>query len=195
MNKNNKNDVIIFHDDNFSLEVNISPEEDTVWLTQKQIAELFEKDRKTITRHIKNIYTDDELMQDQVCSFFEHTASDGKKYKVQYYNLDMIISIGYRVKSKRGIVFRKWATSILKEYSIKGFSLNPHKINQQEQIKIYKLLGRITEQVETNEILDILENYALGLQLLDDYDHQRIQKPDGTTAIYQLTYEEAIKLV
>ena len=85
-------------------------------LTQKQMAELFDKDRRTITRHIQNIYRDGELEENSVCSFFEHTAEDGKNYKVQYYNLDMIISVGYRVNSKRGIMFRKWATAILKEY-------------------------------------------------------------------------------
>ena len=87
-----------------------------MWLTQKQMAELFDKDRRTITRHIQNIYKDGELEENSVCSFFEHTAEDGKNYKVQYYNLDMIISVGYRVNSKRGIMFRKWATAILKEY-------------------------------------------------------------------------------
>ena len=99
-------------------------QDETVWLTQKQMAELFEKDRKTITRHIQNIYKDEELNENSVCSFFKHTAEDGKTYNVQYYNLDMIISIGYRVNSKRGIAFRKWATNILKEYMLKGYAIN-----------------------------------------------------------------------
>ena len=114
MPNNNKNEIIIFENQNVKLEVNLKDE--TVWLTQKQMAELFDKDRRTITRHIQNIYKDEELEENSVCSFFEHTAEDGKNYKVQYYNLDMIISVGYRVNSKRGIMFRKWATAILKEY-------------------------------------------------------------------------------
>ena len=105
--KENKNEIILFENQNVKLEVNVK--EETVWLTQKQMAELFEKDRRTITRHIQNIYKDGELEENSVCSFFEHTAGDGKTYTVQYYNLDMIISIGYRVNSKRGIAFRKWA--------------------------------------------------------------------------------------
>ena len=109
-----KNEIILFENQGVKLEVNLKDE--TVWLTQKQMAELFDKDRRTITRHIQNIYRDGELEENSVCSFFEHTAEDGKNYKVQYYNLDMIISVGYRVNSKRGIMFRKWTTAILKEY-------------------------------------------------------------------------------
>lgn len=109
-----KNEIILFENQGVKLEVNLKDE--TVQLTQKQMAELFDKDRRTITRHIQNIYRDGELEENSVCSFFEHTAEDGKNYKVQYYNLDMIISVGYRVNSKRGIMFRKWATAILKEY-------------------------------------------------------------------------------
>ena len=89
--------------------------DETVWLTQAQMADLFDKDRKTITRHIQNIYLDGELEENAVCSLFEHTANDGKVYNVKYYNLDMIISVGYRVKSKNGVIFRKWATNVLKE--------------------------------------------------------------------------------
>ena len=134
MNNNNeikmidKNyELIKFEDGDFSLDVNVSPTEDTVWLTQAQIAELYERDRKTITRHIQNIFKDFELEENSVCSFFEHTASDGKKYHVQYYNLDMILSIGYRVKSKRGIMFRRWANSILKQYLLKGHVINEYR--------------------------------------------------------------------
>ena len=122
---NDKNyDLIKFEDGDFSLDVNVSPSEDTVWLTQAQIAELYEKDRKTITRHIQNIFKEYELEKESVCSFFEHTANDGKTYNVQYYNLEMILSIGYRVKSKRGIMFRRWANSILKQYLLSGHVIN-----------------------------------------------------------------------
>lgn len=123
----------------------------TVWLTQKQMSELFEKDRKTVTRHIKNIYIDTELNEKEVCSFFEHTAQDGKKYKVQYYNLDMIIAIGYRVKSKRGIKFRKWATKILKEYMLKGYVMN-QKILEKDIIKVINEVLKYSD--EKFEIID-----------------------------------------
>ena len=118
-------ETIIFEEDNLSLKVNLQDE--TVWLSQQQMAELFRKDRKTITRHIQNIYQDGELEEKSVCSYFEHTGKDNKKYKVQFYNLDMIISVGYRVKSKRGIVFRKWATKVLKDHLIKGYTINQKK--------------------------------------------------------------------
>lgn len=100
-----KNEIILFEDQNVRLEVNLKDK--TVWLTQEQMAKLFDKDRKTITRHIQNIYKNGELEEKSVCSFFERTAKDGKKYNTQFYNLDMIISVGYRVKSKNGIIFRK----------------------------------------------------------------------------------------
>ena len=129
MKMNDKNyELIKFKDGDFSLDVNVSPNEDTVWLTQAQIAELYEKDRKTITRHIQNIFKEYELEKESVCSFFEHTANDGKTYNVQYYNLEMILSIGYRVKSKRGILFRRWANSILKQYLLNGHVINRSKI-------------------------------------------------------------------
>ncbi len=123
-NQKNIYELIKFEDGEFSLDVNVSPNEDTVWLTQAEIALLFQKDRKTITTHIRNILTSYELDVNSVCSFFKHTASDGKTYNVKYYNLDMIISVGYRVNSKRGILFRKWATSILKQYMLNGYSIN-----------------------------------------------------------------------
>ncbi|MDE6655621.1 MAG: virulence RhuM family protein, partial [Anaeroplasmataceae bacterium] len=120
LNNENKYDLIKFEDGEFSLDVNVSPLEDTVWLTQAQMAFLFQKDRKTITSHIKNIFIANELSEKAVCSFFKHTASDGKTYNVKYYNLDMVLAVGYRVNSKRGILFRKWATSILKRYMLNG---------------------------------------------------------------------------
>lgn len=122
-----KYDLIKFIDGNFSLDVNVSPNEDTVWLTQSDIALLFGKDRKTINRHIQNILKELELDEKSVCSKKEHTAKDGKVYTVRIYNLDMIIAIGYRVKSYRAISFRRWATSILKQYLLKGHVINEER--------------------------------------------------------------------
>ena len=122
-----KYDLIKFIDGNFSLDVNVSPNEDTVWLTQSDIALLFVKDRKTINRHIQNILKELELDEKSVCSKKEHTAKDGKVYTVRIYNLDMIIAIGYRVKSYRAISFRRWATSILKQYLLKGHVINEER--------------------------------------------------------------------
>ena len=160
------------------LEVNLKDE--TVWLTQKQMAELFGKDRRTITRHIQNIYKDEELDENSVCSFFEHTAEDGKKYTVQYYNLDMIISVGYRVNSKRGILFRKWSTKVLKDYMLKGYAVNQKRLEYLEKtIKLIDIANRIDERLENNdakEILKVIGDYSKALNLLDEYDHRTLKK-------------------
>ena len=192
-----KNEIILFENQNVKLEVNIKDE--TVWLTQKQMAELFGKDRKTITSHIKNIYRDNELNKNEVCSFFEHTASDGKKYKTQYYNLDMIISVGYRVNSKQGIIFRKWATGVLKEYLINGYAVNKKRLKYLEKtVKLIDIASRIDTELkgsESREIIKVISEYSNALNLLDDYDYKRINKPKGITNDKIITYEECIKVI
>ncbi|MDE6583794.1 MAG: virulence RhuM family protein, partial [Anaeroplasmataceae bacterium] len=134
LNEEKQYDLIKFEDGEFSLDVNVSPTEDTVWLTQKQMSLLFNVDRTRITRHINAILATNELPK-SVCAENAHTALDGKTYKVKYYNLAMIISVGYRVNSKRGILFRKWATSILKQYMMNGYSINEKRcVECQENI-------------------------------------------------------------
>ena len=132
-----KNEILLFENQDVKLEVNMKDE--TVWLNQLQMAKLFGKDRKTITRHIQNIYRDGELEENSVCSVFEHTGEDGKQYNVMFYNLDMIISVGYRVKSQNGVIFRKWATGILKDYMIKGYVVNQKRLEYLE--KAVKLIA------------------------------------------------------
>ena len=192
-----KNEIILFENQDVKLEVNIKDE--TVWLTQKQMAELFGKDRKTITSHIKNIYRDNELNKNEVCSFFEHTASDGKKYKTQYYNLDMIISVGYRVNSKQGIIFRKWATGVLKEYLINGYAVNKKRLEYLEKtVKLIDIANRIDTELkgsESREIIKVISEYSNALNLLDDYDYKRINKPKGITNDKIITYEECIDVI
>lgn len=192
-----KNEIILFENQGIKLEVNLKDE--TVWLTQKQMAELFDKDRRTITRHIQNIYKDEELEENAVCSFFEHTAEDGKKYKVQYYNLDMIISVGYRVNSKRGILFRKWATEILKDYMLKGYAVNQKRLEYLEKtIQLIDIANRIDERLEGNdakEILKVIGNYSKALDLLDDYDHKTLKKIDGNIDERRIEYRECIEII
>lgn len=191
------NEIILFENQNVKLEVNMQDE--TVWLTQAQMAELFQKDRKTITRHIQNIYKDGELEEDLVCSFFEHTAKDGKKYNTQYYNLDMIISVGYRVKSKNGIIFRRWANKVLKDYLIKGYAVNNKRLEYLEKtVKLIDIASRIENELEGSEAQDIIKvinNYSNALNLLDDYDHKRIIKPNGTNTNKKITYEDCINVI
>ena len=119
-----KNEIVLFQDDNLKLKVNVSPEQDTVWLSRSQMAELFDRDIKTIGKHINNVLK--EELDSSVVAKFATTADDGKTYQVEHYNLDMIISVGYRVKSKRGIAFRKWANSVLKDYIIKGYAVRSY---------------------------------------------------------------------
>ena len=192
-----KNEIILFENQGVKLEVNLKDE--TVWLTQKQMAELFDKDRRTITRHIQNIYKDEELEENAVCSFFEHTAEDGKKYKVQYYNLDMIISVGYRVNSKRGIAFRKWATKILKDYMLKGYAVNQKRLEYLEKtIKLIDIANRMEERLENNdakEILKVIGDYSKALDLLDDYDHRTLKKIKGNVDERKIQYSDCIDVI
>lgn len=196
-NTNEKNEIIIFENQEVKLEVNMKDE--TVWLTQKQMAELFGKDRRTITRHIQNIYKDEELNENSVCSYFEHTAEDGKTYKVQYYNLDMIISVGYRVNSKQGIAFRKWATKILKDYMIKGYATNQKRLEYLEKtIKLIDIANRIDERLEGNdakEILKVIGSYSKALDLLDDYDHRTLKKIKGTVDNRIVQYQDCLDII
>ena len=196
-NTNEKNEIIIFENQEVKLEVNMKDE--TVWLTQKQMAELFGKDRRTITRHIQNIYKDEELNENSVCSYFEHTAEDGKTYKVQYYNLDMIISVGYRVNSKQGIAFRKWATKVLKDYMIKGYAVNQKRLEYLEKtIKLIDIANRIDERLEGNdakEILKVIGSYSKALDLLDDYDHRTLKKIKGTVDNRIVQYQDCLDII
>ena len=192
-----KNEIILFENQDVKLEVSLKDE--TVWLTQKQMAELFDKDRRTITRHIQNIYKDEELDENSVCSFFEHTAEDGKKYKVQYYNLDMIISVGCRLQSKNGILFRKWATKVLKDYMIKGYAVNQKRLEYLEKtIKLIDIANRIDERLEATdakEILRVIGSYSKALDLLDDYDHRTLKKIKGTTDNRVIKYQDCLDII
>ena len=131
-----KREAIVFKNGELELQVEVSPEKETVWLSLDQMAQLFDKNKSTVSRHIRNIFVENELEKNSVVANFATTAKDGKTYKVDYYNLDVIISVGYRVKSQRGIEFRKWASSILKDYLIKGYAVNEKRL---------KVLNRVVE--------------------------------------------------
>ena len=159
MNKNYE--LIKFEDGDFSLDVNVSPTEDTVWLNKQELGMLFERDRTVISKHIKNILSEGELVKSSVCAFFALTASDGKIYNVEYYNLDMILSVGYRVKSQRGNLFRRWANSILKQYLLKGHVINESRCMAHSDT-IIQMNNKIDEMnlkiSEHNNRLSSLEN-------------------------------------
>ena len=188
------NEIVLFENQNVKLEVNVNDE--TVWLTQNQMARLFDKERTVITKHINNIFKEGELDRESNVQKMHFANSDKP---VTYYNLDVIISVGYRVKSKNGIVFRKWANKVLKDYLIKGYAINNKRLEYLEKtIKLIDIAGRIDEELNSNEakeIIRVINDYSKGLDLLDDYDHKRIVKPSGTVNDKKISYEECIEII
>ena len=190
-----KNEIILFENQNVKLEVNMKDE--TVWLSLDQMAKLFDRDKSVISRHIKNIL--EEELDDAVVANFATTAKDGKKYQIDYYNLDMIISVGYRVKSKNGIIFRKWANKILKDYLLQGYALNKKRLEYLEKtIKLIDIANRIDEELENKdakEILKVIGNYSKALDLLDDYDHRTLVKPKGNDSKKRIKYDDCLDII
>lgn len=195
-----KNEIVLFEDQDIKLEVNMKDE--TVWLSQQQMAELFDSSRTNIIEHINNIYSDGELDKISTCQDFRQVRKEGKRdvaRNIPFYNLDMIISVGYRVNSKRGIIFRKWANKVLKDYLLKGYVVNQKRLEYLEKtIKLIDIAGRIDTELkgtEAQEIIKVINNYSNALNLLDDYDHKRITKPNGTKNNKQVTYEDCMNIV
>ena len=199
------NEIIKFNNGNLELDVTVTPDKDTVWLTVDQLCTLFNKNKSTISRHIKNIFNEGEL--DEISSVAKN-ATQLKRYdprtgkdrisnvEINYYNLDVIISVGYRVKSQNGIIFRKWATSILKDYMIKGFAVNEKRLEALDKtIQIQSRMLASALNIEEKEVLNVVEAYSNALTLLDDYDHGTIPKPDGIASVYKLTYEECREMI
>ena len=185
-----RTDLVLFnsHDGKVSLPVML--ESETVWLMQKQMTELFSVDRTVITRHINNVFKDGELDRKSNVQIL-HIANADRP--VQYYNLDVIISVGYRVKSQRGVEFRKWANSVLKEYILKGYAVNDTRLKQLNEV--VQLLKRTQDSLDSKQVLTVVENYSKALDLLDAYDHQSMQRPTGDQAVYVLSYEECRQVI
>ena len=190
-----KNEIILFENQNVKLEVNMKDE--TVWLNREQLSILFDRDVKTIGKHINNALK--EELDSSTVAKFATTAKDGKTYQVEYYNLDMIISVGYRVKSQNGIIFRKWANKILKDYMIKGYAINQKRLECLEKtVKLIDISNRANENLESadaKEILKVIGNYSKALDLLDDYDHRTLLKPKGSNSKKQIKYEDCLEII
>ena len=188
-----RNEIIIFEKDNIKLEVNMKDE--NVWLTQAQMAELFDKSRNTITEHINNVFKEKELERESNVGFSDFANSD-KPVKV--YSLDVVISVGYRVKSKRGTEFRIWANNILKNYLLKGYAINEKRLEQLEKtVKLIDIANRSME-IENNEASDILKvigSYSKALDLLDNYDYKSFNKIKGNLSDLKVTYEECLDII
>lgn len=200
---NDKNEIILFENQDVKLEVNLKDE--TVWLSLEQMSKLFDRDRTVITRHINNIFKNEELNKDEVCAKFAHTTEHGaiqgktQTRELDYYNLDMIISVGYKVNSKRGIAFRKWATQILKDYMLKGYAVNQKRLDYLEKtIKLIDIANRIDERLEgddAKEILKVIGGYSKALNLLDDYDHRTLKKIKGNSDDRKIEYTECLDII
>ena len=197
-----RNEIILFENQGVKLEVNLKDE--TVWLNLEQMAELFSRDKSVISRHIKNTLLE-ELKDEKVVAKFatttKHGAIEGKTqtHMVEYYNLDMIISIGYRVKSAQGIAFRKWATKILKDYMLKGYAVNQKRLEYLEKtIKLIDIANRMDERLENHdakEILKVIGEYSKALDLLDDYDHKTLKKIKGNIDERKIEYNQCIEVI
>lgn len=197
--------IIIYQTEDGQTQIDVRLENETVWLTQAQMAELFDKDRTVIGRHIRNIYKEEELEQNITCAKFAHMGSEGdQRYEYTAYNLDVIISVGYRVNSKRGVKFRQWANRVLKEYLIKGYAVND-RIRKEQIGELRQLVGMIGRTIqnkpllsndETNAIFEVVTNYTYALDTLDNYDYERLTI-DKTTKeeLFHATYENAMEAI
>lgn len=185
-----KNEIVLFESGELVLEVNVTPDQDTVWLTANQMAVLYDRDEKTIRKHINKIFNDGELDRENNT---QKVRVVGVKQTVSIYNLDVIISVGYRVNSKQGIAFRKWANSVLKQYILEGYAVNNNRMNQLGEV--IRIMKRTENSLDAKQVLNVIERYSVALDLLDEYDHQTMKRPKGNQAIYVLTYEECRRVI
>lgn len=193
-----RNEIILFENQNVKLEVNVKDE--TVWLNREQLSKLFGRDIKTIGKHINNALK--EELDDSTVAKFATVRKEGERNvirNIDYYNLDMIISVGYRVKSNNGIIFRRWANQVLKDYMLKGYALNQKRLDYLEKtVKFIDIANRIDERLENNdakEILHVIGSYSKALDLLDDYDHRTLKKIDGSKDARKIKYEDCIEII
>ena len=190
--------IVIYKADDGLMDVQVKLDKETVWLSLNQISNLFDKDKSVISRHIKNVFKEGELERNSVVAKNATTASDGKIYQVEFFNLDIIISVGYRVNSKKGTQFRIWATNQLKEHLVKGYSINEKRLKQLQQT--IQLVKRVSQQIsntdEAQGLMEILSDYSRALDILDDYDHQKLSKTVTDKAVtFSIDYKEAIKAI
>ena len=183
----NKSEIVLFETEDKKISLSVPIERETVCLKQEQMSKLFETARSSIAYHIGNIFKEQELEQDTSVEIFDR-SHDKASRPPQYYNLDVIISVGYRVKSKRGIEFRRWANSVLKQYILQGYAVNNNRIKQLGEV--IQVMKRTENALDSRQVLTVIEKYSEALELLDSYDHQTMKRPQGKADSYVLTYEE-----
>ena len=191
---NKGNELIIFETEDRSVTLTVPVNQEMVWLSRNQMAELFDRDIKTIGKHINNALRE-ELDNSTVAKFATVQNEGGREVErfIEYYNLDVIISVGYRVKSKRGVEFRKWANSVLRQYILRGYAVNNNRIAQLGEV--IQIMKRTQNSLDSNQVLSVIERYSTALDLLDAYDHQNMSRPKGSAATYVLTYEECMDII
>ena len=190
----NNSDIVLFETKDSSIVLPVRMTGDTVWLNRSQMAELFERDVKTIGKHINNALR--EEVDSSTVAKFATVQEEGNRSvtrEIEYYNLDMIISVGYRVKSNRGVEFRRWANHVLRQYILQGYAVNERRINQLGEV--VRLMKRTQDSLDSKQVLSVIERYSTALDLLDAYDHQSLQRPTGTNAVYVLSYEECRSVI
>ncbi len=186
------NEIILFETKDHAVTLQVPVENETVWLTQEQMSQLFDTARSSIAYHIGNVFKEGELDKSTSVEKFDRSTGTASRPPL-YYNLDVIISVGYRVKSQRGVEFRRWANSILKDYILKGYAVNDRRLDQLGQM--INIMKRASNQLDAKQVLSVVESYQEALKLLDDYDHQTMSKPEGEQATYVLTYEECRQVI
>lgn len=186
----NKDEIVIFETEDKSIVLPVTVESETVWLSVNQMAVLFDRDEKTIRKHINNVFAEHEVEKNNNT---QKMRVDGVKQPVPFYTLDVIISVGYRVKSKRGVEFRRWANSVLKQYILKGYAVNDNRIKQLGEV--IRIMKRTENELDSKQVLSVIEKYSTALDLLDSYDHQNMTRPKGNETIYILDYDECMQVI
>lgn len=167
-----ENEIILFETNDNAIKLEVPVEGETVWLSANQMAELFDRDEKTIRKHINNVFSEAEVDKDNNT---QKMRVVGVKQKVPFYTLDVIISVGYRVKSKRGVEFRRWANSVLKQYILQGYAVNDNRIAQLGEV--IRIMKRTQNALDSQQVLNVIQKYSNALELLDSYDHQNMERP------------------
>lgn len=185
----NINELVIFETKDNTIKLEVPVENETVWLTQAQMIELFDRDQSVISRHINNAFKEELDKESNMQKM--HIANSDKP--VAFYSLDVVISVGYRVKSNRGVEFRKWANSVLKQYVLQGYAVNNNRILQLG--KVIQIMKRTQNALDSQQVLNVIQKYSKALDLLDSYDHQNMERPKGNAATYKLTYEECVDVI
>lgn len=186
------NEIVLFETEDKALTLSVPVKQETVWLTQEQMSELFDTARSSIAYHIGNVFKERELDENASVEIFDRSTNKASR-PPKYYNLDVIISVGYRVKSKRGVEFRKWANSVLKQYILKGYAVNDNRIAQLGEV--IQIMKRTQNALDSKQVLSVIERYNTALDLLDAYDHQNMTRPKGNKSTYILTYEECMEAI